>query len=210
MEQGKRVRFSTKERPGETRAQRPGEQDVMSGSAEETKGAATRTGRRSAGLIRGEDERCRTDEASNIRKGKGKGNGGTGEHGEKGQAGRKGAPQVGNLVMKEDEAQQNVRTMKNEEEEEENWQDLRKMVVEMRKDEEEKEHEEQDDFGEWQYFDGKNEEKDEEAECGQYCSQWWQYIDDKGVQQGPFECCNGARPRCYQRIHKSVPVTREE
>ena len=53
MEQGKRVRFSTKERPGETRAQRPGEQDVMSGSAEETKVAATRTGRRSAGLIRG-------------------------------------------------------------------------------------------------------------------------------------------------------------
>ena len=36
------------------------------------------TGRGSAGLVRGGDERCRTDETS--RKGKGKGNGGKGEH----------------------------------------------------------------------------------------------------------------------------------
>ena len=56
------------------------------------------TGRGSAGLVRGGDERCRTDETS--RKGKGKGNGGKGEHdGKAGGAGSKGRQQVENLVM---------------------------------------------------------------------------------------------------------------
>ena len=51
-----------------------------------------RTGRGSAGLVRGGDERCQADETS--RKGKGKGNGGKGEHeGKGGGFGRKGKQQ---------------------------------------------------------------------------------------------------------------------
>ena len=54
------------------------------------------TGRGSAGLVRGGDERCRTDETS--RKGKGKGNGGKGEHdGKAGGVGSKGRQQVENM-----------------------------------------------------------------------------------------------------------------
>ena len=51
--------------------------------------AEVRTGRGSAGLVKGRDERCQADETS--RKGKGKGNGGKGEHeGKGGGFGRKG------------------------------------------------------------------------------------------------------------------------
>ena len=53
-------------------------------STDEPEGRLTevRTGRGSGGLVRGRDERCRTDETN--RKGKGKGNGGKGEHEGKG------------------------------------------------------------------------------------------------------------------------------
>ena len=60
-----------------------------------------RTGRGSAGLVRGRDERHWADESS--RKSKGKGNGRKGEHGSKGGAGSKGTQQVENLAMDEDQ-----------------------------------------------------------------------------------------------------------
>ena len=52
------------------------------GDEEQFEEAEVRTGRGSAGLVRGRDERCRADETN--RKGKGKGNGGKGEHEGKG------------------------------------------------------------------------------------------------------------------------------
>ena len=103
------------------------------------------TGRGSAGLVRGGDERCRTDETS--RKGKGKGNGGKGEHdGKAGGTGSKGRQQVENLVMDED--QENMRATTSEENHEE---DLRKLLEMVEREEmelemmqqEEMEHEEQ-------------------------------------------------------------------
>ena len=103
------------------------------------------TGRGSAGLVRGGDERCRTDETS--RKGKGKGNGRKGEHdGKAGGAGSKGRQQVENLVM--DENQENMRATTSEENHEE---DVRKLLEMVEKEEmelemmqqEEMEHEEQ-------------------------------------------------------------------
>ena len=51
---------------------------VRCGDEEQFEEAEVRTGRGSAGLVRGRDERCRTDETN--RKGKGKGDGGKGEH----------------------------------------------------------------------------------------------------------------------------------
>ena len=80
--QGKQVRFGDEEQFEETRAESTDEQKVTDGLAE------VRTGRGSAGLVRGGDERCRADETS--RKGKGKGNGGKGEHGGKGDKGNEG------------------------------------------------------------------------------------------------------------------------
>ena len=67
-------------------------EEVRAESADELKEtdglAEVRTGRGSAGLVRGGDERCQADETS--RKGKGKGNGGKGEHeGKGGGFGRK-------------------------------------------------------------------------------------------------------------------------
>ena len=106
------------------------------------------TGRGSAGLVRGGDERCRTDETS--RKGKGKGNGGKGEHdGKTGGAGSKGRQQVENLVM--DEGQENMRAMTSEEKEKNYKEDVRKLLEMVEKEEmelemmqqEEMEHEEQ-------------------------------------------------------------------
>ena len=76
QEQGKKVRFGEEEESEETRAQNPDEPEVTGGFAE------VRTGRGSAVLIRGGDERRRTDETS--RRGKEKGNGGKGEHEGKG------------------------------------------------------------------------------------------------------------------------------
>ena len=55
---------------------------VRCGDEEQFEEAEVRTGRGSAGLVRGGDERCRTDETN--RKGKGKGDGGKGEHEGKG------------------------------------------------------------------------------------------------------------------------------
>ena len=103
------------------------------------------TGRGSAGLVRGGDERCRTDETS--RKGKGKGNGGKGEHdGKAGGGGSKGRQQVENLVMDED--QENMRATTSVENCEEDVRKLLEMVereemeLEMMQ-QEEMEHEEQ-------------------------------------------------------------------
>ena len=96
------------------------------GNEPEVTGRTTevRTGRGSAGLVRGRDERRRTDETS--RKGKGKGNGGKGEHeGKGGRVGRKGTQQVENLVM--DEIQEN------------NREDVRKLVEMMQKEKEDQE-----------------------------------------------------------------------
>ena len=56
---------------------------VRFGDEEQFEDTEVRTGRGSAGLVRGGDGRCRADETS--RKGKGKGNGGKGEHGGKGE-----------------------------------------------------------------------------------------------------------------------------
>ena len=74
--QGKQVRFGEEEQLEETRAENADEPEVTGRLAE------VRTGRGSAGLVRGGDERCWADESS--RKGKGKGNGGKGEHEGKG------------------------------------------------------------------------------------------------------------------------------
>ena len=74
--QGKQVRFGDEEQLEETRAETAGEPEVMGRTTE------VRTGRGSAGLVRGENETRRADETS--RKGKGKGDGGKGEHEGKG------------------------------------------------------------------------------------------------------------------------------
>ena len=84
--QDKQVRFGDEEQFEETRAESTDEQKVTGGLAE------VRTGRGSAGLVRGRDARCQADETS--RKGKEKGNGGKGEHeGKGGGFGRKGKQQ---------------------------------------------------------------------------------------------------------------------
>ena len=87
-EQGKKdkqVHVGEEEQTEKTQAESIDEYQMMSKLAE------VRTGRGSAGLVRGRDERCQADETS--RKGKGKGNGGKGEHGSKGGAGSKGTRQ---------------------------------------------------------------------------------------------------------------------
>ena len=68
---GKQVRFAEEQQLEKTRAANAGEPEVIGIAIE------VRTGSGSAGLVRGEDERCRADETN--RKGKGKGNGGKGE-----------------------------------------------------------------------------------------------------------------------------------
>ena len=101
MEQCKKVRFAEEEPRrtvrGDTQAQSTDKQGVMSGLEE------VRTGRGSAGLVRGEDDRRRTDGTSG--KGKGRGNGGKGEHGGMGGNGGKGLQQSVN-VLKGEEGQQ--------------------------------------------------------------------------------------------------------
>ena len=117
--QGKQVRFGDEQQLGKTRAENGGEPEVMGRTTE------VRTGRGSAGLARGGDERCQADETS--RKGKGKGNGGKGEHdGKAGGAGSKGRRQVENLVM--DEGQENMRTKTSAENHEEDMRKLLEMV----------------------------------------------------------------------------------
>ena len=73
--QGKQVRFGEEQQLEKTGAENVGEPEVMGRTTE------VRTGRGSAGLVRGGDERYWADETS---KGKGKGNGGKGEHEGKG------------------------------------------------------------------------------------------------------------------------------
>ena len=87
-----------------------------------------RSGRgRAAGLVRGEEERHRTDETS--RKSKGEGNGGMQTKEEELEA--------KNLVIDQD--QENMRAMKSEEEEEDHREDARKLVEMMQKEDEEQE-----------------------------------------------------------------------
>ena len=92
-EQCKKVRFGGEEQSEETGAQTTDEPEVVSGFEE------VRTGRGNAGLVQGEDERCRGNEAS--RKGKGKGREGKGEHGKEGGQGGKGVRQK--MPSEEDE-----------------------------------------------------------------------------------------------------------
>ena len=126
QEQSKKVNFAEEKRPEETQEQSTDKQDVMSGLEE------PRTGRGSRPLVRGGDERCRADEIS--RKGKGKGNGGKGEHdGKTGGAGSKGRQQVENLVMDEDQG--NTGVMRTEEDQENHREDVRKLVEMMQKEE---------------------------------------------------------------------------
>ena len=124
------------------------EEDKKAESTDELKmmsrSEEVRTGRGSACLVQRTDEKCLTNEI--CRKGKGKGNGGKGEHGRKGGEGNKGAMHVENLVMDED--QENMRATTSEENHEE---DVRKLLEMVEKEEmelemmqqEEMEHEEQ-------------------------------------------------------------------
>ena len=98
QEQSKQVRFGDEEQFEETRTESTDEQKVTGELAE------VRTGRGGAGLVPGGDERCQADEI--CRKGKGKGNGGKGDHGNKGDNGGKGF-------------QQSVKVLKGGEEEDE-------------------------------------------------------------------------------------------
>ena len=95
------------------------EEDKKAESTDElkmmSKSEEVRTGRGSACLVQRTDEKCLTNEI--CRKGKGKGNGGKGEHGRKGGEGNKGAMHVENLVMDED--QENMRATTSEEDHEE-------------------------------------------------------------------------------------------
>ena len=86
QEQGKQVRFGDDELFEDTRAESTNELKETDGLAE------LRTGRGSAGFVRGRDERFWVDETS--KNWKGKGNGGRGEHEGKGRGfGRKGFQQ---------------------------------------------------------------------------------------------------------------------
>ena len=117
---GKQVRFGEEEETKETRAESTDEQKVMGRTTE------VRTGRGSAGLVQGGDERCQADE---TRKGKGKGNGGKGEHEGKRGAGSKGRQQVENSVIDEDQG--NTGAIRKEEEN--HSEDVRKLVEMMQK-----------------------------------------------------------------------------
>ena len=102
--QGKQVRFGDDEQFEEVRTESADKLEETDGLAE------VRTGRGSAGLVRGGDERFWADESN--RKGKGKGNGGKGEHGGKGEGfGSKGKQQEtregGRKRLTEDEQQRN-------------------------------------------------------------------------------------------------------
>ena len=99
--QDKQVRFGEEQQLGKTRAANAGEPEVMGRTIE------VRTGRGSAGLVRGGDERCRVDETS---KGKGKGNGGKGEHEGKGGGSRHNGKQQ---EMREREEEERVRMAPN-------------------------------------------------------------------------------------------------
>ena len=99
------MHFREEEQYEEVQAQNTDKKDVMSGLEK------SRTGRRSTSLIRGGDERCQTDEIS--RKGKGKGNGGKGEHGGKGDNGGKGFQQIVKVLKDEEEEDKRVQVAPN-------------------------------------------------------------------------------------------------
>ena len=104
------------------------EEDKKAKSTDELKmmsrSEEVRTGRGSACFVQRTDEECLTNEI--YRKGKGKGNGGKGEHGRKGGEGNKGAMHIKNLVMDED--QENMRATTSEENHEEDVRKLLEMV----------------------------------------------------------------------------------
>ena len=83
QEQSKQGKQVEEEQLEETRAENSGEPEVTGRTTE------VRTGRGSAGIVRGRDERRRADETS--KKGKGKGNGGKGEHERRGRERRNGS-----------------------------------------------------------------------------------------------------------------------
>ena len=93
QEKGKKVSFGEEESSEETRVESTDEPEVMGRLAE------VRTGRGSSGLVRGEEERCWTNESCG--KGKEKGHEGKGEHGNEGGRGGKGVRQK--TPSKEDE-----------------------------------------------------------------------------------------------------------
>ena len=127
----KQVFFGEGEPLEETQAESTDEPKVMSRLEK------VRTGRGSACLAQGIDEKCLTNET--CRKGKGKGNGGKGEHGRKGGTGNKGALHVENSVTDKD--QENMTAMTSEEKEKQHKEDVRKLVEMVQK--EKKEHDEQ-------------------------------------------------------------------
>ena len=83
----------------ERKRRREVQREEETGKAKEKQEKEVRTGRGNAGLVQGEDERCRGNEASG--KGKGKGREGKGEHGKEGGQGGKGARQK--MPSEEDE-----------------------------------------------------------------------------------------------------------
>ena len=83
QEQSKQGKQVEEEQLEETRAENSGEPEVTGRTTE------VRTGRGSAGIVRGRDERRRADETS--KKGKGKGNGGKSEHERRGRERRNGS-----------------------------------------------------------------------------------------------------------------------
>ena len=137
----KQVFFGEEEPLEETQAESTDEPKVMSRLEK------VRTGRGSACLAQGIDEKCLTNDT--CRRGKGKGNGGKGEHGRKGGTGNKGALHVENSVTDED--QEKMTAMTSEEKEKKLKEDVRKLVEMVQKEEmelekmqkEEMEHEEQ-------------------------------------------------------------------
>ena len=105
QEQGKRLRFGEEEQSEGIRAQGTDEREETSGPEE------VRTGRGSAGLVRGEDEKRQASKTS--RKGKGKGHGGKGEHEGKGGLGSKGAQQPTKMLREEDDEDERVQVAPN-------------------------------------------------------------------------------------------------
>ena len=83
----------------ERKRRREVQREEETGKAKEKQEKEVRTGRGNAGLVQGDDERCRGNEASG--KGKGKGREGKGEHGKEGGQGGKGARQK--MPSEEDE-----------------------------------------------------------------------------------------------------------
>ena len=77
------------------------EKEVQAKDVETGEQKVTGKGRGCTGLVQGGDETHGMNETS--RKGKGKGNGGKGEHGSKGRAGSKGTQQVENFAVDEDQ-----------------------------------------------------------------------------------------------------------